>query len=201
MQMDSTQQDKHTWTIGVRVRVKTTLSEQYEGVIFNYDPVTTCVTILSEDGSLTYAHSKKHIVRVLLESAITEVTVIGTSNSSNSNNNSNSSGSESPSIMEMTSLPSVNTDATKKRLEKAIEDARKQASKINTGVTPEAQEIFFMLSKAIMPCEWQGKTIVAMNEVKITSPYTVDNCVGGTAGTLERVKSVLDGIRKKLKLK
>eukprot|EP01132_Coremiostelium_polycephalum_P009122 gene9122-11178_t len=93
-----------------------------------------------------------------------------------------------------------NINAILKRQDEANYKARVQAAKIGVGVTTEAQEIFNSLSKTL-PCEWSGKTIVVLSDVKITSPYNVENCTGTNIPSLERVRKVLEGERKKLKLK
>ncbi|EFA79626.1 hypothetical protein PPL_07485 [Heterostelium album PN500] len=180
--MDNNSNDKFTWMIGLRVRIKNTLAEQFEGEIFSYDPTTTCITLLSEDGSLPM--SRKHIVRVILESTITEVSVIG------SPEDSSTPSTTTQSICEMTTLPAINLQSIQKRCDKALYQAQIQASKIGVGVTQEAQEIFYSLSKTL-PCSWQGKTIVVLDEIKISSPYTVDSCVGSNHHSLERVKQIV----------
>ena len=69
------------------------------------------------------------------------------------------------------------------------------------GVTAEAQDIFDALARTL-PCRWDGKTIVVMDDVKITTPYK--DCVGAPGGdprAVERVQKVLATLKSKLGLK
>ncbi|EGG15722.1 hypothetical protein DFA_10564 [Cavenderia fasciculata] len=176
--MDHTN-EKFAWSIGLKLRVKTTLNEQFEGEIFNYDPSTTCLTLICDDGTMNMGG--KRIVRVLLETSIAEANVIG-----GPSNHFNE-------------LPPLNIQNINKRQEKALKQAENQASKIGIGVTAEAQEIFYALSKTL-PCHWKGKNIIVLNDITIDSPYNVENCSGTSSHSLERVKQILDKERKKLAL-
>jgi hypothetical protein len=42
-----------------------------------------------------------------------------------------------------------------------------------------------------MPCEWEGKTIVVMDAVRIAPPYTSDSCSGGNPTQLSRVRKMV----------
>merc|ERR1719506_3312632 len=75
----------------------------------------------------------------------------------------------------------------------AVKAARVAMMRIGVGVTAEGQEIFDSLSKT-MPCVWEDKAIVILNEVVIESPYTPDHVSSrsGDQATLDRVKKVLE---------
>jgi hypothetical protein len=94
-------------------------------------------------------------------------------------------------------LPSINISKIRKKEEQKILQAQEEANKIGIGVTKEAQEIFNALSKTL-PCNWQKDIIVVLNEVYIKSPYNIEDCYGNDINTLERVKKVLEGERKKI---
>lgn len=75
------------------------------------------------------------------------------------------------------------------------------AANIGVGVTQEAQDIFDALARTL-PCRWDGKTIVVMDEVHIAPPY--NDCVGiqgGDPRAVERVSKVLAMEKSKLGLK
>lgn len=64
-------------------------------------------------------------------------------------------------------IPIVDADRTKVREDRAVRNARLEALKIGEGVTEEAQIIFNALSKTL-PCRWNGKSIVVLEEVRNT---------------------------------
>ncbi|KAJ3325542.1 protein with role in RNA processing [Blyttiomyces sp. JEL0837] len=71
--------------------------------------------------------------------------------------------------------------------------------KIGVGVTAIAQEIFYALDKTL-PTRWKGETIIVMDEVRISPPYTVEDVNGPATASaaVSRVKKVLELERRKL---
>jgi len=78
-------------------------------------------------------------------------------------------------------------------------------------VTRQAQALFDAISKTCAgrlmprsashpprtrshPCVWRGTSIVVMEDVVISAPYTPDSCVGGSAAANERMRAVLAGL-------
>ena len=90
-----------------------------------------------------------------------------------------------------------NVDIINTRLEKAILKRKELASKIGKNVTPLAQSIFDALS--IMPCHWDGDSIVVMDAVQIMKPYTPESCIliGANPAQLTRVQTIVAAQRKK----
>lgn len=102
-------------------------------------------------------------------------------------------------------------DKLKSREGEALRGLGSQVSKIGVGVTKEGQDIFNALSKTYavfqqiykssvlississLPCRWSKDTIVVMDEILITPPYSVDNCKANStsAASLARVKKVV----------
>jgi protein LSM12 len=68
------------------------------------------------------------------------------------------------------------------------------------GVTQEAQDIFDALARTL-PCRWQDRNIVVMDEVVIAAPYKQCAGVDGVdPRAVERVQKVLANEKKKLGL-
>ncbi|OQR90231.1 hypothetical protein THRCLA_22568 [Thraustotheca clavata] len=78
--------------------------------------------------------------------------------------------------------------------------AEKAIASIGKNVSPMGQALFDALSKT-MPCEWRGQSIQVMNEVVIDPPYATNTTKSANKQMLERVKKVLDGELRKLRLK
>ncbi|CAE5963651.1 unnamed protein product [Arabidopsis arenosa] len=108
-------------------------------------------------------------------------------------------------ITEMKNLANVKDPLAKKTLVKldGLIDKENQAirnvEKIGFGVTAEAQRIFDAISKTL-PIRWDNKDMVVMGEVIVRSPYHSDCVFGGTRAVNDRVKTVLEQVRKKLQL-
>ncbi|CAO3633798.1 unnamed protein product [Mucor hiemalis] len=86
----------------------------------------------------------------------------------------------------------VKVDRLKSREGEALRGLGSQVSKMGVGVTKEAQDIFNALSKTL-PCRWSKDTIVVMDEILITPPYSVNDCKANStsAASLARVKKVV----------
>ncbi|KAM9960133.1 hypothetical protein ACTFIW_009258 [Dictyostelium discoideum] len=211
-----TNEDKFSWIVGLKVRIKTTSDEQFEGEVFNYDPVTTCIIILSDESTPAVV-TQKRTVRIILESSIKEIKCLSLPTNTNSNTtnttttptvtspttnkqNNHNNHHHQNNINNDLSLPSLNVQSIIKKQDEVIKKAAQKAMKIGVGVTPEAQEIFNSLSRTL-PCDWSGENIIVLNEVKISSPYNIENCTGPeNCKSIERVKKVLEAERKKLKI-
>ncbi|KAK5575426.1 hypothetical protein RB653_006559 [Dictyostelium firmibasis] len=203
-----TNEDKFSWIVGLKVRIKTTSDEQFEGEVFNYDPITACIIILSDESTAAVV-TQKRTVRIILESSIkeikslslpTSITTTPTITSPTTNKQNNHNNHHQNNISNDLSLPSLNVQLIIKKQDEVIRKATQKAMKIGVGVTPEAQEIFNSISKTL-PCDWSGENIIVLNEVKISSPYNIENCTGPeNSKSIERVKKVLEAERKKLKI-
>jgi hypothetical protein len=86
-----------------------------------------------------------------------------------------------------------------KREGEAVDHFQQQMRQIGKDVTPEAQQTFDFLHKT-MPCHWDGKNIIVLDQVKIAPPYQDANIekIGGEESQLVRIKKVLAGERDRL---
>jgi ElaB/YqjD/DUF883 family membrane-anchored ribosome-binding protein len=165
--------------LGVEVKIKTTLGEEFEGEIFSYDTTSNCVILIQS----SHHSLLKRNYRVLKTSFIKEIQYLGKN--------------ENSSVSDLSALPSVNVQKIRAKEEAALRKIREDVSKIGVGVSKEAQEIFDALSKTLR-CRWNRDIIVVFDEVQIKPPYDVDCCSGNDSFMLERVKKVLDGEKRRL---
>lgn len=120
-------------------------------------------------------------------------------------NKKNSNDPYSNSLSTLVPVCPINIDDIITREKKALKEEFQRQNRIGVGVTEEAQQIFDALSKT-MPCSWNNKSIVVMDEVTISPPYNAENCkmVPGKSvqeSILERVQKVLELEKKKIKRK
>uniref|UniRef100_A0A7S3VM10 AD domain-containing protein n=1 Tax=Dunaliella tertiolecta TaxID=3047 RepID=A0A7S3VM10_DUNTE len=171
--------------IGNVVSLETSSGEVVQRAqVFGYDEQHSML-ILKEPG----AHHGVNNVRIL-----------------NSKNIARMLSDEPPSQPYDPHLPAINLEKCKLREKKALEQAAQQAKRVNSGVTTEAQCIFEALNKTL-PCEWQDKTIVVLDEVEVHEPYVPEACSvrdGGKRSTqngiLARVQLIIKAERKRLGL-
>lgn len=74
-------------------------------------------------------------------------------------------------IAELKDVSAVSPADLSRREAKAQEASRRALLSINPRVSPEAQQIFDLLSKT-MPCEWDNDSIVVIEQVRVDPPYT-----------------------------
>jgi hypothetical protein len=52
-----------------------------------------------------------------------------------------------------------------------------------------------------MPCRWDNEDIIVLDEVRICSPYSINNVTGGSSASLARLRLVLEGEMKRMSSK
>eukprot|EP00899_Mesostigma_viride_P022248 jgi/Mesvir1/3207/Mv16356-RA.1 len=171
------------WVLGCCVSIQTTLGESFEGEIFAFDEASNCVVLQGPASGPANARS----LRLLQTSFVQSVQVI-------SGPPPQGAGTAAA------RLPYVDRQQCRIREEAAVKLAEEAAQRVGIGVTEEAQRIFDALSKTL-PVRWRKADIIVLDEVCITSPYLPDNCSGGSASLLQRVKKVLELERKRLQPK
>jgi len=168
------------WPVGQRVKVRTTLGEDVEGDVYSFDAITSCVVL--QDGEDTPTQRKGY--RILNVNFVTKTQYLG------------------PATSELRSIRSVDVEKVRAKEAAALAEAHKELERIGVGVTAEAQRIFNALAKTL-PCRWENDIITVFDDLRIASPYRVEDVYGGeqtSASELNRVKRVLDGETKKMGL-
>jgi hypothetical protein len=171
-----------SWAIGSRMRVKTTLGEELEGTVFNFDATTGTLVIYQT------APSPKKSYRIIRTAFIKEAEQLA------------KPPAKSNGELDSSSLHLPDPRRQRTRLESSLRTARSEAAKIGVGVTKEAQSIFNALAKTL-PCRWESTSIIVFEDaymVRVIAPYKPDNCTGLDQASLNRVKTVLTGERRKL---
>ncbi|EPS37544.1 hypothetical protein H072_8754 [Dactylellina haptotyla CBS 200.50] len=183
------------WVIGTRVKVTTVLDDTIEGLIFSYDTIANCVTLLTGPNAvIPYPKNAPVNVRILKIPFLKDVVVLAPSKPPQ-----NSSTSKGPFSAAEPQIRPINLQAMRNREQAALKLEYEKMLGHGVGVSEEGQAIYTALSKT-MPCRWQGKHIIVLDTVIIQEPYTVEKCSSpqGNENALARVKKVLEGERKRL---
>lgn len=158
--------------IGAKVTLRTLLGETITGELFAFDKTTNCVVIQEKSDD-----KKPGCVRILKANFIKEMV----------------EAQERPVDVELDmKLPPIDIARCQAREAAALKSAEEEAKKIGVGVSEVAQDIFDALSKTL-PCKWNDKVIMVMDEVRIEDPYTVESCQGSNTTMVNRVRKVLEG--------
>lgn len=166
------------WEVGCEVVFKSVNDEEISGEVFAFDK-TARIVVLKQPGSAP--RSSK--IRIVSEKHLASV-VMG----------------KRPAQPPDMSLPHINMQACREREEKALKAAEADAARIGMGVSKVAQQMFDALAKT-MPCKWDQKDIVVLEEVRVVEPYNSTSCSTkqpDDTATLDRVRKVLDMERKQL---
>lgn len=127
--------------LGMHVELQTTGDQQLQGTVFA--AAGQCV-VLQQPGSSPY-HSNVLLFKDSIVAALSHITL--------------------PAQPVDTRLPVVDPRRGAERLRRAVAAAEAEAAKIGEGVSAEAQAVFDALSKTL-PCRWDGKHIVVLEEVR-----------------------------------
>lgn len=85
----------------------------------------------------------------------------------------------------------INIDKVRARESNAIRQMQQRLKKIGVGVSKQSQAIFDALSRTL-PCEWDKDMIVVFGgDVRIRTPYRVQDVGGSDTGSIEHVKKVV----------
>lgn len=183
MEGGQSQQQSNDWKIGSSVALETALGERVEGVVYAFDRVMNCVIL--QDAPMNPTQKKTY--RIINANFIKK----------------KGPGPALPaSTMDVRPVRPLDMGRIRAKEASAVADARKDAARINTNVSTDAQKIFNALAKTL-PCRWENETIVIFDDLRIPTPYRVEDVRGGAMTSkheLERVKRVLDGEKRRLGL-
>ncbi|CAH8312968.1 unnamed protein product [Eruca vesicaria subsp. sativa] len=165
--------------VGNIYSVKVITGDEFRGIVMAYDPIPNFV-VFEEGSKPRDGHAKN--TRMVNASFITGLSYLGKT--------------EDPLL---TDDCWVNLDGLRAKEALAIRQAEAEAERMGVGVTAEAQSIFDALSKTL-PVQWENSDILVMKEVRVRSPYLSDCVFGGTDAANNRVKKVLELVRRRLQL-
>ncbi|XP_030961254.1 protein LSM12 homolog [Quercus lobata] len=169
--------NNHTedFAVGCLLSIKTTLGDEFEAQVITFDRHSNILVL--QEGSKP---GPRRNIRLLKANYIKEFSFLGQS--------------EDPLDIKKCYL---DLNSLQAREESAIRQAEADAERRGVGVTSEAQNIFDALSKTL-PVRWDKTVIVVMNAVRVSSPYLPESVSGGTPAANDRVKKVLEFVRKRL---
>ncbi|GBG25390.1 Protein LSM12-like [Hondaea fermentalgiana] len=101
---------------------------------------------------------------------------------------------------EVEAIPALTADFVNRRSRQGLERAAKDAQRMGTGVTEEAQLLFNALDKTYN-LRWEGPNIVSELGIIIKPPYTADACDGKDAAALNRFKKIVQSINQRIRNK
>ncbi|KAJ2455717.1 hypothetical protein EV183_000564 [Coemansia sp. RSA 2336] len=164
-----------TSLVNTRIQVQLVDGSRVEGVLFAYDVYSGVVALLEPRAGDLPADAK-HAVRLVKAANIRDVEVKGKGEA------------------KLPGVQQVKQDVVEARKARALAQAKERAARIGVGVSSHAQAVFEALSKTL-PCRWDQKRIVVLDEIVIDPPYTVDCCreLSSASFSLSRVKKVLQG--------
>lgn len=187
--------------MGELLRIETSYGEIIEGRVFTADPQSGCYVIEETPGPppalLAAEHTRRKppvkSFRVLKSKCMSNMAFIDKARYP----------IESPQHLDYVDLgnsvipiivPDIAARAARER--RLAADLEEKALSIGNGVTPEAQLIFDAMRK-ILPCRWDGTSIVVVDRVLIREPYTAAAC-SGPADLVGRVRNMLEAQRRKI---
>jgi len=171
------------WSVGSSVAIETTLGERVEGVVYGFDRALNCVIL--QDAPLNPTQKKAYrLINVGFIRKRTAGPVLPSS------------------TIDVRPVRPVDMGRIRAKEAGALAEAKKEAARINTNVGTDAQKIFNALAKTL-PCRWDNDTIVIFDDLRLASPYRVEDVLAGamtSKNELDRVKRVLDGELRRLGL-
>ncbi|RDW43647.1 anticodon-binding domain-domain-containing protein [Yarrowia lipolytica] len=202
------------WTIGHKIRVTTTALTEVTGSVYCYDPLSQTVTL--EESPQKFRIVRTPLIKsvVVLEKpkstpGSTPTAAAATSAPASKPKNSWSeiarAKKDAPPAVSTQAFETnspvgfVDLDAVKRREGDVVnQEMRKQANK-GVGVTEQGQEIYDAIAKTL-PCRWDGKSILAVEEVQIDPPYNTLSCKANKPNSqaLAHVKKIIEATWKKI---
>lgn len=157
----------------VMIKVTTTGGKVHEGELFAIDPLSKALALKNEQGS--YA--------IISPSQITSIT-------------GDLNAAKTPELAQL----GINPKTIEKREDSHLKQAQKCVDALNSNVSEETQSLFDKIN-FILPCSWDGASFIVLEEYRIDPPYDNVTVMSGSDGSgLDRVKTVLEGERKKLNM-
>uniref|UniRef100_A0A7R9U9J2 AD domain-containing protein n=1 Tax=Pinguiococcus pyrenoidosus TaxID=172671 RepID=A0A7R9U9J2_9STRA len=168
----------HDFVLGSRVSVALGDSETIQGEVFSVDALSGTLILRRPAHENT---NTSHYVSLVNMARISSVEVL----------------EEGSGELREVSAPSEK-DLERKEV-KAREAAEKAFRSINFSVSPAGQQMFDMLSKTL-PCEWDGESIVVMQQARVNPPYSQRSVVQmeGDQIAMERICRMVADFSKKL---
>ncbi|AMD19727.1 HCL424Wp [Eremothecium sinecaudum] len=141
--------------VGFKIKVTNVLDNVTHGKIYAYDSVNNTLTLVSNK------RNQNPTFDIIKTSFIKQIEVCG--------DRPASLGFKRDAIKPT----HVNIKRVTDTLKDKIAEARKKEELIGKGTTPEGQLVFDSVHKTVSDTRWQGKSIIVLDELEITPPYTL----------------------------
>ncbi|CAK0736037.1 hypothetical protein CVIRNUC_000681 [Coccomyxa viridis] len=174
---------EQSYPLGAAVKLETDLGETVEGEVFAFDDSADLIALRAPCSK----SSKAVTLRIIKASCVKKVLQ-----------------STSPHQPFYDKLPAIDERRQHAKLQKATQVAQEKVERQGLGVSKEGQQIFDCIYKTL-PCKWQEKTIIVLNEVHVKEPYDTSSVTKAHSDvpstTLERVILMVKSERERLGLK
>jgi len=182
--------------IGARIKLTTAAphSQTYEGSLYTACPILNVVVINTRkplpNAAINSQSGDYHVIPV---SRIQSFQIASVANSEE--------GGERGFIYAQPPIGLVDIKHVQQREEERIKKLKDEERNKGKGVTKEAQAIFDSFRRINMPIRWHNQEMIVHEAVIIAPPYRPEDCKcqKEKQETLNRVKKVLEGERRKLK--
>eukprot|EP01135_Chromosphaera_perkinsii_P011379 Nk52_evm24s2391 gene=Nk52_evmTU24s2391 len=168
------------WCLGMCIQATTTLGETLIGEVFAYDVELSLLVLKDVTYPTSNPNSSKENYRLIRTDFIQKFVHLRDRDSKN------------PPLV----LQSIDIGKVRHRESQAIKQATANQLRMGVGVSDYAQLTYDLLNKTL-PCRWKKDKIIVMDEVIVSAPYGMDNIHGKDQISVNRVRKVLEGERKR----
>lgn len=195
------------WTLGCKVQVTTTALTEITGAVYAYDPLSQTLTL--EESPQKFRIIRTPFIksvsvlekpkRVSPASSAEPEPAAKPKNSWSEIARAKKDPPPSQGFETNSPIGYLDLEALRKRENDAVVQEMKSRANRGVGVSKEGQEIYDAIAKTL-PCRWNGKSIIAVEEVQIDPPYNSLACKANKPNSpaLAHVKKIIEATWQKI---
>lgn len=190
----------------------TLLDTTISGRIYSFCPVTNTITLAEDRESSNGASSQTAATsdnnssvdyRIIKSAFIKGVSILERPAKSNDQESSKKERNAGAAFHKATpAIGPVKIEYLPQEEREGIKQLIRERATSGVGVSAEAQSLFNALHK-LVPCHWNDKAIIALDEVRIDPPYSPESCTllhkSQDTKSLNYVKMVVKGLQDNVK--